>query len=352
MPNRILKESICESKKLSEVSFFAEDLYKRLITYADDYGRFNADYRIMLVRLYPREIQIVNESDIEDALIELAGAGKVAFYTDDAREEIYGCLPKWFEHQRVRDSKKKAPDPHDTRVNDWYLKRFVPMGLKKKIIERDGFKCQECGKYICNVPTTAERLIKMGAGLYHLDHVVPVAQGGRATEENLRLLCPRCNLSRKKNYTVDEILEITLSADFCNTAASCGDLPQTAAIIQSNPNPNPNPESNAGKTRARFVPPTLEEVAAYVAERKSPVDPQGFIDFYAAKGWLVGKTPMKDWKAACRNAEDWDRWKKPERKSAGKATGPYAPASGSSVSDMDRMAKYRRELEAKREQQS
>ena len=58
----------------------------------------------------------------------------------------------------------------------------------------------------------------------------------------------------------------------------------------------------------RFTPPTLAEVQSYVAERQSPVDPQGFIDFYESKGWLVGKTPMKDWKAACRNAEKWERW--------------------------------------------
>lgn len=64
---------------------------------------------------------------------------------------------------------------------------------------------------------------------------------------------------------------------------------------------------------ARFTPPTLEEVRAYVAERHSAVDPQGFIDFYESKGWKVGKTPMKDWRAACRNAEGWERWaRKPD----------------------------------------
>ena len=69
-------------------------------------------------------------------------------------------------------------------------------------------------------------------------------------------------------------------------------------------------------TRPRFVPPTLEEVTAYVQERGSKVDPRGFIDFYASKGWLVGKTPMKDWKAACRNAEHWERWnQKPDTSS-------------------------------------
>lgn len=62
----------------------------------------------------------------------------------------------------------------------------------------------------------------------------------------------------------------------------------------------------------RFVPPTLAEVQSYVAQCQSPVDPQGFIDFYASKGWMVGKTPMKDWKAACRNAETWERWSRTE----------------------------------------
>ena len=71
------------------------------------------------------------------------------------------------------------------------------------------------------------------------------------------------------------------------------------------------PPNGGDITRARrFTPPTVEQVAAYVAERGSPVDPQEFVDFYAAKGWMVGKTPMKDWKAACRNAEKWDRWKR------------------------------------------
>lgn len=71
-------------------------------------------------------------------------------------------------------------------------------------------------------------------------------------------------------------------------------------------------ESGADKPRRpRFVPPTVEEVAEYVRFRGSGVDPQGFIDFYEAKGWMVGRTPMKDWKAACRNAESWERWKKP-----------------------------------------
>lgn len=63
-------------------------------------------------------------------------------------------------------------------------------------------------------------------------------------------------------------------------------------------------------TRSHFVPPTLKEVTAYVQERGSKVDPQGFIDYYAARGWMAGRTPMRDWKAVCRSAESWERWDK------------------------------------------
>ena len=56
--------------------------------------------------------------------------------------------------------------------------------------------------------------------------------------------------------------------------------------------------------RSRFSPPTLEDVAAYCAERGSKVDPQRWYDFYLSNGWKVGKNPMRDWKAAVRS---WER---------------------------------------------
>lgn len=80
--------------------------------------------------------------------------------------------------------------------------------------------------------------------------------------------------------------------------------------IESTAAPSVQPTPAEKPKRSRFTPPTLAEVQSYVAERHSPVDPQGFIDFYAAKGWMVGRAPMKDWKAACRNAESWERWQK------------------------------------------
>ena len=57
------------------------------------------------------------------------------------------------------------------------------------------------------------------------------------------------------------------------------------------------------ESKSRFCPPTVEQVAAYCEERKNGIDPQRFCDFYSAKNWMIGKTKMKDWKAAVRTWE-------------------------------------------------
>lgn len=46
------------------------------------------------------------------------------------------------------------------------------------------------------------------------------------------------------------------------------------------------------------------------------------------KGWLVGKTPMRDWKAACRNAEKWDRWEREAAQKAQERPWTRDPATG------------------------
>jgi hypothetical protein len=77
-----------------------------------------------------------------------------------------------------------------------------------------------------------------------------------------------------------------------------------------------------GQERAstkRFVPPTLEEVSSYCAERKNGIDPQEFMDHYKANGWRCGKgvgKPMKDWKAAVHT---WENMRKHDGESGRKS---------------------------------
>lgn len=66
--------------------------------------------------------------------------------------------------------------------------------------------------------------------------------------------------------------------------------------------PGGTPADNPPKTRA-FVPPSVEEVRAYCLERGNNIDPQYFVDYYEARGWMIGKNKMKDWRAAMRTWE-------------------------------------------------
>lgn len=52
---------------------------------------------------------------------------------------------------------------------------------------------------------------------------------------------------------------------------------------------------------SRFTPPTVEEVNQYAAEAGIDLDAHKLVDFYASKGWKIGKETMKDWQAAARN---------------------------------------------------
>ena len=68
----------------------------------------------------------------------------------------------------------------------------------------------------------------------------------------------------------------------------------------------PPTPSSRGK---RFSPPTVDEVREYCQERNNGIDAAAFVDFYTARGWMIGKTHMKDWKAAVRT---WENRRKQE----------------------------------------
>lgn len=89
-------------------------------------------------------------------------------------------------------------------------------------------------------------------------------------------------------------------------------------------------------SNSNFLAPKLEEVleyfTSYCEEKKININPQLeaeiFVDFYESKNWFVGKSKMKDWKAAVRN---WLRYKQNKRTSYSaeqqnnKVTNPIEP---------------------------
>jgi hypothetical protein len=71
----------------------------------------------------------------------------------------------------------------------------------------------------------------------------------------------------------------------------------TSSGTKSLPNNNTNNKNT-------FIRPTAEQINEYSKEIGFTLDGSQFIDHYEARGWLIGKNPMKDWKAAVRT---WKR---------------------------------------------
>ena len=107
MPNRILKESICTSDKIEQLSAFAETFFYRLIVNVDDYGRLDGRAAVLRSRLFP--LKDVRNSQIEEALRELATVELVSTYIVDGKPFV--SLPAWDRHQQIRAKKSKYPAP-------------------------------------------------------------------------------------------------------------------------------------------------------------------------------------------------------------------------------------------------
>lgn len=353
MPNRIIKESICTSDTIDQLSWFEEVFFYRLLVNCDDYGRFDARTAILKARLFP--LRSVTEKQISDALYKLSTVGIVALYEYDGRP--YLQLVTWDKHQQIRSRKAKYPLPPE----DIPCKREHIMPEEKDIEDLLYDVMSSTKRFGEHTLLSVERQVRVGES--YLDIV--------AKTESSETLVFELKRGRLSNKAIDQITKYLtlingngiligcgLSANFdierCrsndiavviydddlnmslvlgNSAVNSIDLTlnnvksRYAELapnpIQSESNPNPNPISNNGANKSRgFTPPTLEEVAAYCQERNNGVDPQKWYDFYAAKGWMIGKNKMKDWKAAVRT------WERRHPKPAEQQPQPKKPLKG------------------------
>lgn len=110
MPNRIIKESICTSDSVDQLSWFEEVLFYRLIVNCDDFGRFDGRTAVIKNRLFPLKDNLTIKS-VETAINKLASAGLVALYVFEGKPYLY--LPTWNEHQTIRAKRSKYPEPEN-----------------------------------------------------------------------------------------------------------------------------------------------------------------------------------------------------------------------------------------------
>lgn len=92
-------------------------------------------------------------------------------------------------------------DRHDLKPGQYILESLerVPIlgkgispQLRNEILERNGYMCQLCGAVPGDQdPFNSERKVRL-----HIDHIIPLSQGGTNENDNLRVLCSACNQGR------------------------------------------------------------------------------------------------------------------------------------------------------------
>lgn len=106
MPNRILRDGILTSPRVSKLNWAEEVFYRRLHSVVDDFGRYYADHGLLRAACYPRQLNKVSDSDIEKWLRACADAALVRVYPAEDGERYLDVLDF---KQQVRATKSKFP---------------------------------------------------------------------------------------------------------------------------------------------------------------------------------------------------------------------------------------------------
>lgn len=178
--------------------------------------------------------------DVECALEALADAGCVKLYESDGKPYLY--LPTWEVHQTIRAQKSKYPEPN--KHSESICKQLHANEINCKQMKSIASKCSRN----------------------------PIQSESKFVFDNPSYIPPTGGFSPRGESENEQTVE--------------------------------KPVENSVEKCRRFIPPTVEEVNAYCLERKNGINAQSFCDFYESKGWLIGKSPMRDWKAAVRT---WER---------------------------------------------
>jgi len=108
LPNRVIKESLCESEKIASLSDFEFRLWIGLILHVDDAGRGDARPAIIKGHVFPLRDRVTTK-DIDAAIHALAAKGCVSLYEIGGKP--YFWFPSWANHQRIRDVRPRYPEP-------------------------------------------------------------------------------------------------------------------------------------------------------------------------------------------------------------------------------------------------
>ena len=105
MPNRIIKESICTSENIDQLTEFQEIFFYRLMVNCDDFGRFDARLKLLASKLFP--LRDITTEKVAETLDALRDADLIIVY--EVKGHPYLQMKTWEKHQQGRAIKSKYP---------------------------------------------------------------------------------------------------------------------------------------------------------------------------------------------------------------------------------------------------
>lgn len=306
---RSIKPGFFKDEDLAELPALTRILFAGLWCMADREGRLEDRPRLIKVEILPYD-----KCDIELILNSLQEYGFIVRYEVNGIRciQIVGFL----RHQIPSRDEPQSELPSQEGNVKTYIKPPNET-VRARLYLRDNYSCCYCGLNM--VDKSRARC---------LDHIIPYSKGGSNEDDNLTTCCKKCN-AKKSDKTPDEagmpwplgygkrsdtepltpvLPPVNTPLNHClhpvngvlTVPDKEGEGERERELYREVGKSYPQSTIPITPEKKRFTKPRVDEVSDYAASIGFNLKGQKFLDHYDSNGWMVGKTPMKDWKATVR----------------------------------------------------
>lgn len=205
MPNRIIREGILTSPRISKLGWAEEVFYRRLMSVVDDFGRYFANEGLLRAHCYPRQLNKVSDSDVGKWLHSCVAAGLVRVYSAQDGESYLELLNFG---QQVRAKKSKYPDPITSDSKCYQVPEDAHLDVSVSVSElkptHNAHEPEAVGLPVHENPTNTLRTVHQEdwqPDLNRLAHLLRIA--GQAPPENLPAVLIEFNLHYSGKLTTE-----------------------------------------------------------------------------------------------------------------------------------------------------
>lgn len=170
--------------------------YSRYINEVENitqFGQFQVTIgKLNIDKLINREKRLVEKQTLRAPYTQFSLT--VTLFCSKINGQIYGKKEDNFSAADILTLVKRLNNKRGNFYNDrgiWDALCRVERGkvsnkMRFSIYARDGYRCRKCG--------ISNRYVQL-----EIDHIMPIAKGGKTTYDNLQTLCHRCNVEKGDN---------------------------------------------------------------------------------------------------------------------------------------------------------